>query len=139
MKMHSRTRYMYDAATEASLRAKSAAAITASTAGAALVLDTLQGYWTTGELADNTLAVVANVNAIDNGTGDETYKLDVKTNNGIVVGTATVKALGQYVILLDMDTVRLSDPTAVSISLDATIAGTTPSLDFFAWIAPVKA
>jgi hypothetical protein len=43
MRMNSLQRYMYDAASEASLRAKSAAAITASGALAELPLDVLQG------------------------------------------------------------------------------------------------
>lgn len=138
MKMHSRYRYMFDAATAASLRAKAAAAVTADTAGSELTLDVLTGYWTSGELADKSLAVVANVTSLDTAT-DETYVLNVVTNNGVTVGTAKVTKLGQYVILLDMDTVELSDPTAVSISLDVDVGGTTPSIDFFAWIAPVQA
>lgn len=237
MKMHSRYRYMFDAAPAASLRAKDAAAVTADTAGAELTLDVLTGYWTSGELADKTLAVVTNVTAggaksnqtatitlvsavdtdtvtIDDGVNDpvdfvagtdfsvagddtadaaalaeaindateagdlnvtatsalgvvtvtnlngggmaitesestitvsaitgnnETYVLNLTTNNGVVIGKATVTRTGQYVILLDMDTVELSDPTAVSISLDVDVSGVAPSIDFFAWIAPVQA
>jgi hypothetical protein len=137
MKMTSRFRQMFDAATATLFRGRTAADIVATTAaaGAALTLDVLQGYWTDGkELADQLLPVVVNVLKADHTTGDETYKLDVVTNNGVVVGTAKVIGVGQYVILVDADTLRLSDPTATTIQIDATLAGTTPILNFAAWL-----
>lgn len=136
MKMN-KLRYMYDAAVEARLRAKGLADLLADTPGTPLVLDLLTGYWTTGELADQTLAVVANVTALDKTTGDETYVLNVATNNNVIVGTATVKSTGQYVILLDMGTVKKADPTVTSLRLDIDVSGTTPIINFHSWIANI--
>jgi hypothetical protein len=107
-----------------------------ATADSAVVnLDKLTGYWTDGnELADQLLPVIVNALKVDRTTGDETYKIEVVTNNGIVVGTAKITGVGQYVILVDADTLHLSDPTATSIKLTATLAGTTPILNYAAWL-----
>jgi hypothetical protein len=137
MKMNSRFRQMFDAATATLFRGRTAADLTATTAaaGAAVTLDKLQGYWTDGnELADQLLPVIVNVLKVDHTTGDEAYKLDVVTNNAVVVGTVKVVGVGQYVILVDADTLHLSDPTATSIQIDATLSGTTPILNFAAWL-----
>lgn len=142
--MKSKYKYMYDAATAASLRAKSAVALTADTNGAELVLDTLQGYWTSGELADQTFAVVVNVTAIDRTTGDETYKLDLQAGpsgfaSNVVVGTlAAITTVGQYVILVDADTVKAIKADADAIRLVLDVAGTTPSITYHAWISGVQ-
>lgn len=138
MKMNSRFRFMYDAAAAASLRPRAQADITADAVGAELTLDTLTGYWTPGtELADQTFAVVANVTKVDHTTGDETYVLNLTTNNNVVVATAKVNKVGQYVLFVDTQTLRLSDPTAASISLDADVGGTTPILNFHAFLTAV--
>lgn len=135
MKMGSKFKQMFDAASATLFRGRTAGPITATADSAVVALDKLQGFWTDGnELADQTLAVIANVLAIDFGTGDETYKLDVVTNNGVVVATAKVTAVGQYVLFVDGSTLHLSDPTAASIHVAATLAGTTPSLDYAAWL-----
>jgi hypothetical protein len=139
MKMNSRYRFMYDAASKASLRAQGQADITADAAGSELVFDELTGYWTDAynELADQSVAVVANVTKADFTTADETYTLNLVTNNGVTVATAKVTGVGQYVLFVDMGTLRLSDPTAASFSLDADVGGTTPILNFFAWLTQI--
>jgi hypothetical protein len=150
MRMNSNQRYMYDAATEATLRAKSAAAITASGALSELALDQLQGYWTDGsELADLTLAVVIHVSAINTATG--TYDIAVE---GGPVGFGSSKTLGklngvtkvgQYVVLLDMASIELLKSDVASLRLNVTANDTdgagagVPSISLFSWIAPVKA
>jgi hypothetical protein len=149
MRMNSLQRYMYDAASEASLRAKSAPAITASGALAELPLDVLQGFWTDGsELADLTLAVVINVTAINNTTG--TYDIAVE---GGPVGFGTTKTLGklngvtrlgQHVVLLDMATIEQLKTDVASLRLNVTANDTdgagagVPSISFFAWVAPIS-
>jgi hypothetical protein len=149
MRMNSLQRYMYDAAPEASLRAKNAAAIVASGALAELPLDALQGFWTDGsELADLTLAVVINVTAINNATG--TYDIAVE---GGPVGFGTTKTLGklngvtrlgQHVILLDMATIEQLKTDVASLRLNVTANDTdgagagVPSISFFAWVAPIS-
>jgi hypothetical protein len=135
MKMNSRFRQMYDAAVGTLFRDRLQADITATADSAVLTLDKLTGYWTDGnELADQLLPVIVNALKVDHTTGDETYKIDVVTNNGVVVGTAKVVGVGQYVILVDADTLHLSDPTATSIKLTATLGGTTPILNYAAWL-----
>lgn len=142
MKMGSKFKQMYDAAPQTLFRDRNAAAITATTAaaGAAITLDKLQGFWTDGnELADQLLPVIVNVLQADRTTGDETYHLDVKTNNGVIVGSASFTAVGQYVILIDGSTLHLEDPTASTLQIDATLAGTTPILQFAAWLGEYAA
>lgn len=141
MKMGNRFRNMYDAATATLFRARGSADVTATTAALGTVtLDKLQGFWTDGtELADQLIPVIVNVNSIDHTTGDETYKLDVVTNNGVVVGSVAPKAIGQYVILVDADTLHLEDPTASTIQINATLSGTTPIINFAAWVGEYEA
>jgi hypothetical protein len=140
MKMNSRFRQMFDAAADTLFRGRAAADVVATADSAVVNLDKLTGYWTDGnELADQLLPVIVNALKVDRTTGDETYKIDVVTNNGVVVGTAKITAVGQYVILVDADTLHLSDPTAASIKLTATLGGTTPILNYAAWLGEYAA
>lgn len=136
MKMGSRFKQLFDAATATLFQPRNSADVTATGDSTNVVaLDKLQGYWTDGnELADQTLPIIINASVVDHTTGDETYKIDVVTNNGVVVGTAAIKAVGQYVIFVDGATLHLSDPTAASLKLTATVAGTTPILNYTAWL-----
>jgi hypothetical protein len=135
MKMNSRFRQMFDAAADTLFRGRTAADVVATADSAVVNIDKLTGYWTDGnELADQLFPVIVNALKVDRTTGDETYKIDVVTNNGIVVGTAKITGVGQYVILVDADTLHLSDPTATSIKLTATLGGTTPILNYAAWL-----
>ncbi|UIS25207.1 putative minor capsid protein [Erythrobacter phage vB_EliS-L02] len=141
-KMNSKFKYMLDAAPAITLRAKSAAAITATADSAVYALEQLDGYWNTEEeLADQTFAVVVNVDALDTANADETYVLtlvfgdDAAFSNSVTTHTLTLAGTGQHVFLVDFDTVRalLSDATHMKIT--ATLGGTTPSLDYHAFIA----
>jgi hypothetical protein len=135
MKMNSRFRQMFDAAPDTLFRGRTAADVTATADSAVVALDKLTGFWTDGnELADYLLPVIVNVLKADHTTGDETYKVDVVTNNGIVVATSKVIGVGQYVLLVDADTLHQADPTAVSIHVAATLGGTTPILNYAAWL-----
>lgn len=139
-KLKSNFKYMLDAAPSITFRDGSAAALTADASTAAIVLDTLDGYWNTNnELADSTFAVVINVNALDEVTGDETYVINLVAGpvgfaTSTVVGTVTVTETGQHVILVDVDTVRKSVPNAAALRLNVDVSGTTPSIDFTAFI-----
>lgn len=141
-KMNSKFKYMFDAAPSITLEAKTAAARTADGNTAAIALDKLDGYWNTeGELADQTFAVVVNVLSLDQTTGDEEYALnlvfgdDAAFTNSVVTHTLTVAAPGQYALLVDIDTVvaMLEGTSHMRLALDVT--GTTPVIDFHAWIA----
>jgi len=141
-KMNSKFKYMLDAAPAITLRAKSAAAITATADSEVYALEQLDGYWNTeNELADQTFAVVVNVDAIDTTTGDETYVLtlvfgdDAAFSASTVTHTLTLTGTGQHVLLVDFDTVRGLLSTAAFMKITATLGGTTPILDYHAFIA----
>lgn len=60
-RMNSKFRYMFDAAPSITLITKGDAAETATFNSDAIVLDEVEGYWNSGQLADQTFAVVVNV------------------------------------------------------------------------------
>lgn len=142
--MKSKFKYMYDAAPSITLRAKSSAAVIADANSDVIVLDTLQGYWTNNELADQTFAVIVNVEAVDHVTGDETYKLDLQfgpigfASNAVIGTLAAIPGTGQYIILVDADTARAvkADGAAIRLALD--VNGTTPSITYYAWISAIQ-
>lgn len=139
-KMNSKFKYMLDAAPAITFRAPDAAAITADGAAGTVTLDKLDGYWNTeGELADTTFAVVVNVSALDTTTGDETYVLNLEAGpvgfaTSLVVGRLTITEPGQYVILVDIDTVVKQKADTAALRLSADVGGTTPSITFGAFI-----
>ena len=139
-KLKSYFKYMLDAAPSITFRDAAAAALTADANTNAITLDALDGYWnTSAELADSTFAVVINVSALDETTGDETYRIDLVAGpvgfaTSVVVGTVTVTEVGQHVILVDVDTIRKSKPNAAALRLAVDVAGTTPIIDFVAFI-----
>lgn len=139
-KMNSNFKYMLDAAPSITFRDGAAAAITADTNTSAITLDQLDGYWTSGELADQTFAVVVNVESLDEVTGDETYVLNLVAGpvgfaTSVNVGTITVTETGQHVFLVDLDTVKKSKSDAAALRIAVDVGGTTPSIKFTAFIA----
>lgn len=245
-KLKSKFKYMFDAAPSISLLT-SAAAKVATFNGDALVLDELDGYWNTNELADDAFAVVVNVlalNATDRtatmtfvsvvntdtftlsdgvdskvftcvtaganiengefnvggsdtltaaaaaaaindayadgdiaisatsalgvitltnhlGTGgtiteaettitttafagnNETYALELEFGpvgfgTSIKTGALTISETGQYVILVDVDTIKAMKSNAAAIRLVGTLAGVSPSITAYSWIAGIQ-
>lgn len=140
-KLKSNFKYMLDAAPAITFRDAAAAPITADGTTAAITLDKVGGYWNNAnELADSTFAVVINVSALDKTTGDETYVINLEAGpvgfaTSVVVGTVTVTKTGQHVILVDVDTIRKSKADAAALRLAVDVTGTTPSIDFVAFIA----
>lgn len=140
-KMNSKFKYMFDAAPSITLEAQSAPARTADGNTAAIALDKLDGYWNSGELADQTFAVAVNVLSLDTTTGDETYALNLVFGEGagftgaVTTHSAVITAPGQYVFLVDIDTVRAILDGADHMRIAVDVGGTTPSIDFYAWIA----
>ena len=138
-KMKSKFKYMFDAAPASQLIAKDEIAKTASFTGTAKVLDVLEGYWTSGELADDVFAVAINVLAADL-SSDEEYVLNLEAGpvgfaTSLVIGTVKIAGTGQYVILVDADTVKAQKADAAAIRLVGDVSGTTPSITLHAWIA----
>jgi hypothetical protein len=141
-KMNTKFRYMYDAAPASALLPKDHAAKTASFNGSAIVLDTVGGYWNAADpiLADTTFAIAVNVENVDRTTGDETYTLEVEFGPvGFASSVKTHKLVvtkpGQYVILVDAETVKAMKSDVAAMRIAATLDGTTPSITAHAWIA----
>lgn len=139
-KMNTKYRYMLDNAPASTLLAKGAPA-TASFNGVPLVLDKVGGWWNDPHyLADTVVAIAINVETIDATTGDETYKLELEFGDDTFTKTVkthsvTVTGPGQYVVLVDAETVMAMLPTVNAVRLNGVLAGTTPSIVAYAWIA----
>jgi uncharacterized protein YfaS (alpha-2-macroglobulin family) len=136
---NSEVTYIYDAANK--FRAPGLAAVTASADIAALPLDKLVDVRPSSQrnkLGAQMRKIVIVVNAIDKTTGDETYTFTAKTgavgSESVVVGTLAVATTGQYVLALDSDSIEKLDAAHASIELTLTVAGTTPSITFSAWM-----
>lgn len=141
-KMNSPFKYMYDAAPEAAVVVKDHATHTATFNAPAVSLDLLAGYWNQPNpgLADQTFAIVVNVESLDFTTADETYALELEFGPA---GFATsvkpfklnVTKPGQYAFLVDLDTIRAIKADADTFRLVATLGGTTPIIALHAWNA----
>lgn len=144
-KMNTSHRYIYDAAPATNFRSRSAAALTATADTTEVVFDKMEGQWNkANEIADDTLAVVINVTAIDKATGDETYTFALKATDGagavkasVGLGSLVISKVGQYVLLVDTATAKLIDNTVGGLKLTATLAGTTPSITFHSWMSQI--
>jgi hypothetical protein len=141
--MNSKVKFLVDKAAAVTLRATSAAQITASTAETGITLNNGTAVWNSGQTPYQVLAVNVLVKTIDRTTGDEAYTFTVEVSNLVggsytVVGTlAGVTAVGAYTILLDVDTIKKLVSNAAFIRINATLAGTTPILDYDAYLAPI--
>lgn len=139
-KMTGANRWPYDAA--AALRPYGEVAATADGRTAAFSLNEISAYWG-GYPAEDRFAFIVDVRDFDRTTGDETYKFAVELANNADF-TGSVKTLsfdvvskGIHAFVLDVDTLRkfLADANQVAISVD--VGGTTPSIDFAVYVAPV--
>ena len=118
---------------ELELRDGAAAAITTTTAGTAggIDLDVSMDF-----------KVALNVTVLDTADADETYVIsaEVDTASGfasaVQVGTLTVTAVGSYEIPLSSKWVTNLEAAADFIRVVATLAGTTPSLTYGAFLVP---
>lgn len=94
-------------------------------------------------LKAGTFKVVFVVTALDLSSTNETYSLTVETDaatsfgSPTTVGSVTVTATGTYEVLLSADGIAKLDSTAAAIRVKATLAGTTPSITYGAFISPV--
>ena len=141
-KMNSKFKYMFDAAPSIALGANDGVAITSTTQGPAYALDQLDGYWNIeGELADQTFAVVVNVEALGTANGDEVYAfaLEFGSDSGFGDGSDAqvleVTQPGQYVFLVDIDTLKACNAGLSHIRVTAALAGTGPTVTYKAWNA----
>jgi len=143
--MKSVVKYPYDAAT--AFRAPGLAAVTASTDTAAVELDYIskgRGAYA-DSLGRQSYAAVVLIEAVDFGDSDEEYTFDVEVDSTdafdtpTVVGSVTVNGTGPFVVNLDADTVQRLEAVPAFARVALTASGTTPSVKFSAWLAPVVA
>lgn len=144
----SKARWMVDAATAVTLRNASDGAETATATETAISLNELDGaYWQDGnEIPHGVFVVAVHVSALDKTNGDETYALslvvdDVSAMNDtpVTIASYNVPSTGHYTFVVDSKTIPLLDSdtsgTDKYIAVKATLAGTTPSITYGAWIA----
>ena len=137
----SKVTYIYD--DDNSFQAPGAAADTTTAIVGELPLDKLTGA--RGDMRNKLgaidYAIVITVSASDAGDANETYVFDAQVgaagSQSIKVGEFAVPrgVTGQFVMLLDAETIERQDPTDHAvIELNVTIGGTTPSITFGAWL-----
>lgn len=85
-------------------------------------------------------AIVIAVSALDTADADETYTFDVEVQaagggSAVAAGQVGVVGTGQYVIKLDAHTLEKLSADREELALNLTVAGTTPSITFSAWVA----
>lgn len=146
----SKVKVQYDAAAAVLLRAASDGAETATATEAAVSLSELDGaYWQTeGEIPHGVFEVVVHVSALDNTTGDETYTLSLvvddtsnmsDTPREIASLNLATKQTGVYYMYVDSRNIPKLDTDSSGsdkwLAIKATLAGTTPSITYGAWIS----
>lgn len=140
----SKNRFSIDA--ETVLQAEASSPITA-TAGSTntLSLDALSAYWNSGDLAmKHQFAIIMHVTAIDTGDGDETYVVGPQvdsvaafSDSPVSLSTKTITSTGRYEFVVTREEVEAADANGAFIRLLATLGGTTPSLTYHAYVAPI--
>jgi len=74
---------------------------------------------------------------------NESYVLDLEAGpvgfgSTLKVGRLTISEAGQYVILADLDTIRKMKSDTAAIRLVGTLAGVSPSITAYSWIAGIQ-
>lgn len=143
--MKTKNKYIYDAHSDVVFKAAGAAAITATATSTVLSLNKLSGaYWDNNEIPVRELTIAIVVTACDFTTGDETYVMTAEVAASSGFSTAYEVAhqqilggsgVGAYSLVIDLDSVVQLGVTPSHIRLKATLAGTSPSLTYAAWIA----
>ncbi len=141
----SKVRHGVDAEPSVVLRALAGGNITASAAETAKALPILNtAFWHNNDVAFENEAIVIHVTALDKTTGDETYEIQVQVDtdqpfagsNFVIVGRLAVTTTGVFVINLDGPTIKTLLLGGAFIRVAAVLAGTTPILNYEAWVAP---
>lgn len=142
--MESKIRHQYDA--DLALRAPGGVAVTADTTTPAIDIyritkgrGDVQGRYGIGSFD-----VVVFFTGLDTTTGDETYALKVETvdaagANAVEHASVPVSAanLGEPLVLaFHPASLKLKDADASAIRLTLDVGGTTPSANFWAFVAP---
>lgn len=145
----SRVKALYDIDAQVLLRDVADGAETATATETAVSLNELDSaYWHDGEIPHGVFMVVVNVTASDATTGDETYTLsllvdDVAAMNDspVTIASQAVAAGFSGVLYFYVDSANIpaldtdTSGTDKWLAVKATLAGTTPSITYGAWIA----
>lgn len=112
-------------------------AISATSALGVITLTNHLGTGGTITEAETTIATTAFAG------NNETYLVELEAGpvgfgSSLIFGSLAISKPGQYVILLDMDTVKAIKPDTAAIRIKGTLAGIAPSLTAYSWIAGIK-
>lgn len=148
-RMASKVRREFDASADVTLRNVADGAEIASAVETAVALNRLSAaYWDNNEQPNGIVLVNFFLTAYDNGTGDEECTVIIEVDTAaaptaavevarMVVPTGAIgvqTALGYYEIAISSQLIERLLPTASHIRLKTTIAGTTPSFTYGAWM-----
>lgn len=123
----------YDA--ELVLKAPGGTDITSTTAETAIALPLR---------AAGLFKAVITATKVDRTTGDETYSIAIETDSAvgfpsaITVGSVSITAAGIYEVLLSQDGVAALDSSAAAVRVKATLAGTTPIINYHCFLSPAS-
>jgi hypothetical protein len=146
----SRVSTQFDTADAVTLRDLTDGAETATATEAAISLSELdEAYWHANEIPHGVMEIGIIVTALDRGTGDETYVLSLQVDDTanhadtpITVHSITVGAVGFYRLFLDSKSIPTLDSDSSGtdkwLAIKVTLAGTTPSITYGAWIARAR-
>lgn len=130
---------IYDA--ENAFRAPGSAALTATGVVGAKALDKLANVRPSSQrnkLGAEGYKIAIVVEALDTADADETYVLSAEVGAAgaaaTKVGEIAVTETGQWVLELDAQSIEKADADHAEIELNLTVGGTTPSIQFAAWI-----
>lgn len=135
---------LIDAADNIVLRDADAGAETSTATEMPVLLPRIAAaYWADDQIAEGVALVQINVTALDTANGNETYVLSLQiddtsdhSNAPITVASITVGAVGAYVVGVDFKTLITAFPNPTDgkrwLAIKATLAGTTPSIDYSA-------
>lgn len=143
----SKVRGLVDTDAGVTLRNVADGAETATATETAISLKELDtAYWHDNEIPHGTFEVFVNVTALDLAQADETYTISLVVDDTAnlsdtpeVILSFAVKRVGVYRVLVDSKSIALQDPETSGadkwLAIRATLAGTSPSITYGAWIA----
>lgn len=144
--MESKIKYTYDALLALQAPASANVVATASSAYVDINKITKGRGDVQGRFGEGAFDVVVHITTLDHTTGDETYSAaftssDAAGANKIVHFTRAfvVGEVGKtFAYKFDAATIGLENANAAKFGIDWTLAGTTPILNYFAFVAPNK-
>lgn len=146
----SRVKEQFDAASSVTLRNVSSGAVTSTTTETGITLNELRtAYWHNYEVPNGVMEIAVHVTALDTTSGDETYTISLLVddvtglnNSPVAIDAFPVTATGVYTRYINSADIPNLDSdhngTGKYLAVKATLAGTTPSITYGAWIAGVE-